>query len=458
VGKKTPAPLGISPSRFSLGEEPLNVEWSGLDTGWGPETERLMAREAIRRGADSGQVFQLLWKWRQARGHARRSLALLRGSPLPGPSFGLGARPFRLADEFADVAYEMDRPIDFEMIQVEHRSYRRAALDEYETLPAHVKRSFGDPAPLTAKGSHQPTERQLRDFANAQTKAAEKYLAMRPLYYMFGYSDPPRFLKTIQPSRMVGHDVDYGLHPEFAKRLQGLAEALVNRDPSLRNREGTVLRSAIGLQPRAVAGESRPSLSNHAFGLAVDVDAITNPMLKDGTVIRILNWVVGEPSFDFGEYVVGPKEHVALPTETAYARLKEASLRVQDWLKRHLYDLQVSRPEDPDAAADQQSRELADDDVRNFRILSDRVPRRDLEAWAREGILTIPLSLVLAMKDLQFGWGGEYEHSKDMMHFELNYWDIVPRDSGFEGVRKGQPCRLLDELTPESLKLQRRRK
>jgi hypothetical protein len=89
--------------------------------------------------------------------------------------------------------------------------------------------------------------------------------------------------------------------------------------------------------------------------------------------------------------------------------------------------------------------------VLKFRSLSRKVSRRELEAWAREGILTVPLVLVLAMKDLMFGWGGEYEGSKDMMHFELNYWRIVPRDAGFEQTPKGTPCRPLDELSPASL-------
>jgi hypothetical protein len=446
MGKKPAGPLGITTSRFSLGLEPLSADFGGLENTGGAEFEREVVREAIRRGADPGSAFQLLWRWRQAQGHARRSIGRLRAAPPPsGYSFGL--TPIALREDLADVAAASDPPIDVDAIRAEYRIYVQESLNQLATLPLHVRRSFGEPKPLGDKA----TDKQVKAFNDSQAVTNEKYVRMRSLYYVFGYGDPTRFLKTITPVNMLGHDVDYGVHPAFAEGLQPLRDKLIQRDPTLATRLGGLFKSAIGLQPRPVAGESRPSISNHAFGLAVDIDALTNPMIKDAEVKRILSWVVNEPSFDFGQLAVEASEHPTAPTETAYARLQEASRRVQDWLKRHLYDTQTSWPEDTSAAEDLQSREDVSEDVLKFRSLSRKVSRRELEAWAREGILTVPLVLVLAMKDLMFGWGGEYEGSKDMMHFELNYWRIVPRDAGFEQTPKGTPCRPLDELSPASL-------
>jgi hypothetical protein len=440
---KTSYPLGTYP----LGTPRLTTDLTSLEEG-GRTSERDLAREAVRRGAEPGQVFDLLWKWRQARGRVKRAQRALDPdfrAPSRQPSFRL--KPIVLRDEFADVAADWDAPIDTDMIRWEHQRCRLAALSEFEAFPALVRQSFG----VLPEPKKIPTPKQAQAMESAHEKAAEKYVRMRALYYVFGYSDPPRFLNSIQAARVLEHDVEYGVHPKFAERLGLLSEAILKRDPSLRGRVSTVIKSAIGLQPRPIAGESKPTISNHAFGLAVDLDATTNPMIKDRAVIGVLNSVVGEPSFDFGRFAVDPKENPHLLTETAYARLREASLRVQDWLKHHLYDVKLSLPEDPEACRDLQSREVADENVTRMRILTSRVPWKELEAWARNGILTIPLALVLALrKDLNFEWGGEYNHSKDMMHFELRYWDIIPRDEGLETFPKGKPCRPLEALFPKT--------
>jgi hypothetical protein len=422
----------------------LTTDLSSLGQG-GRISERDLARVAVRRGAEPGQVFDLLWKWRQARGglkRANRALDPAFKAPSHHRSLGLVLR-----DEFADVAADWDTPIATDMIRWEHQRCRLAALSEFEALPGLVRQSFG----ALHEPKKTPTPKQAQAIESAHNKAAEKYVHMRALYYVFGYSDPPKFLNTIQVARVLDHDVEYGVDRKFAERLALLSDAIVKRDPSLKGHFPAVIKSAIGLQLRPIAGESKPTISNPAFGLAVDLDATTNPMIKDRAVIAVLNSVVGEPSFDFGRFAVDPKENPHLVTETAYARLREASLRVQDWLKHHLYDVKLSLPEEPEACRDSQSREVADDNVRKMRVLTSRVPWKELEAWSRHGILTIPLALVLAMrKDLNLQWGGEYNHSKDVMHFELSYWDIIPRDEGLEAFPKGKPCRPLEALFPKT--------
>ena len=53
----------------------------------------------------------------------------------------------------------------------------------------------------------------------------------------------------------------------------------------------------------------------------------------------------------------------------------------------------------------------------------------ELEAWADRGIQTIPIELAAAMAQLGFRWGAMYEHTKDVMHFELLATDVVKPDS-----------------------------
>src|SRR5205823_13084081 len=78
-----------------------------------------------------------------------------------------------------------------------------------------------------------------------------------------------------------------------------------------------------------------PALSNHAFGLAVDIDSPWNPHIKDREVIEVLKEITG---YDFGEYFVNRSE--AIPSldwaAQIHMRERDASNRLQDWLRRYL--------------------------------------------------------------------------------------------------------------------------
>ena len=54
----------------------------------------------------------------------------------------------------------------------------------------------------------------------------------------------------------------------------------------------------------------------------------------------------------------------------------------------------------------------------------------ELEGWADRGIQTIPIELAAAMAQLGFRWGAMYEHTKDVMHFELLAATVIKPDSG----------------------------
>src|SRR5262249_2934878 len=103
MGSKTPYPLGS----YSLQLRRLTTDVTSLEQG-SRISERDLAREAVRRGAEPGQVFDLLWKWRQARGRVKRAKrALDPDFKAPRqPSFRL--KPIVLRDEFADVAADWD--------------------------------------------------------------------------------------------------------------------------------------------------------------------------------------------------------------------------------------------------------------------------------------------------------------------------------------------------------------
>jgi hypothetical protein len=385
---------GIAVSHFHL-VDPLPSS-EVLDS---PEMERALVMEALNRGAGTLQLFRTLKSWRAQRQqrHPRTIFGLLPFEDLPVSD---------LANQAETILMTRSR-----------EDYDRTLRDEFSSLPDDVQDSF-------AYEKHEP-------FAY--------YGQMRPVFYRAGYSDPCEtiFLK-IGPATLLGHKVAGGLHELFRDRLAGLERELNSWSPGLAPRVSARIKGVGGFVPRYIAPkqghrQTNAYLSNHAYGLAVDIDSDWNPHIKDQEVIDVLKEITG---YDFGQVLV-PKEK-GIPEMDRIAqthlRVRDSSDRLRAWLNRYLpvYEAEkrkASTPASflPDPGADPVCEEPSEESKQIIRLLKYHKPA-ELKQWAAKGIETIPLELAAAMAKLGFRWGGSYEHSKDIMHFELDAKDALPPD------------------------------
>lgn len=230
--------------------------------------------------------------------------------------------------------------------------------------------------------------------------------------------------------------------------------------------------------PRFQAGSTK--LSNHAFGMAIDIDHPENPRIinasKKGTIIPLLNEAVKRQSgfdYDFGSLFVERLENSRVLTNRqqlmlAYGSARKASEAIQEWLKQNLATYRTclneiskargAKPGTPAFINGQQAQMAIDKerDPQLLKLLDNQVEKGVLERWAETGIVNLPIELVAALY-VAFNWnplfrwgGGGFRHSKDFMHFELR---AVIDDAG--SVRPGaltpdSPQRTLEELFPPS--------
>lgn len=396
------------------------------------DEDRAVVQEALYRGADLGDLWKLLLLRKNT---ARRSTSAGLGS-------GLGLNySFALQEELAPATDS-----EFRMVQHECDAYRRLMKSEFASLPRPVQKAFA---------SHEDKKESEEDWLS---RCFQQYLKLRAAYYVAGYDTPVEaFLSKVQPAQCLGEKVDNGLHEVFSQRLNDLGNKLDHMCSGLAHQIGPKL-SSIGFQPRYIAPKqgqalSRPSLSNHAFGLAIDFNASWNPHIKDQDVIATLKEATG---YDFGAVFAPMCAPDLVLVEESYRNAMRASDALKRWMtqwlpiyvgivsqeKHHRKKLAAhagkgGKPKDPSAdlvgvSVEPSCREPDPEMETNILRLTTINKYHDIhemQRWAHHGVLSLPLALVMAMKELKFGWGGEWGCSKDFMHFELDHKKVVPPES-----------------------------
>ncbi|HEY3008551.1 MAG TPA: M15 family metallopeptidase [Micromonosporaceae bacterium] len=267
------------------------------------------------------------------------------------------------------------------------------------------------------------------------------YRLIRSLMVKAGWCDPASIWREItapQDATLLGMHIDHGAHRVVLELLKAGKEDLT---AARADATKSPIRTVNGFQPRVVEGTDK--LSNHAWGLALDVDATWNPYITDKDVIEVLRRHSSE-HLDIAKDVID--RSVSDPDKLAkrYEKLSRLSKDIEEWLttavpiEHKLSDAVEKAEEDRRLAAKSHDREaiqkaedavsearrkLADSqDAQDVRILARRQQRdKDvLETWRSSGVLTLPLELIEKLRAHGFGWGGEYENKKDFMHFELN--------------------------------------
>lgn len=291
--------------------------------------------------------------------------------------------------------------------------------------------------------------------ANAQTNGAKKgdglasYRYIRARLWRLGWLDPPTIFRQIVPAgkvaesaTLLGAPIQWGAHALLLETLGELAAPQGHAPP---------VRDVIGFQPRRIAGSE--ALSNHVFGLAIDIDPTSNPHVVSKRVREIFTQHSG---LDFMQPLVIPKGKDA--SETMFRNLSGASERFRRWLATALPIERKLVAAHKDAILKLAIAEGAldrtmDADMRSAAEAQHEAAKRELAAaefavsnsaeawevgqlreqwggavdkWQATGIISLPFGVVQSLKalskddpSLQLRWGAEYEKSKDTMHFEL---------------------------------------
>jgi hypothetical protein len=268
--------------------------------------------------------------------------------------------------------------------------------------------------------------RGLSATARAAFGSPGYYLYMRPLYYQYGYNTPfETIFSRIGPANFLEKKVVGGLHEKLRTRLPDVEKTLNEWSPGLASRVAKEITRIGGFVPRYIAtkeGQTGPQkLSNHAFGLAVDIDSDWNPHIKDRSVIDVLTEITG---FKYGEKF-DPKasgDKVFIATQE-WQKSREASDKLKIWLGKYLpiYEAQSNSSQQLDADEKLQLKRIG--------ILVRFHGLNNVKEWKEHGIQSLPHELVAAMLKNGITWGEDYKGSKDSMHFELWPKDVLPPDS-----------------------------
>src|SRR5580765_5647987 len=188
-------------------------------------------------------------------------------------------------------------------------------------------------------------EKELSDIkaivgAGKPIRDADEYrYVVRPLYYSNGYVNPAGFLWKVGLHKILGK-FNVWIHQDLADVLARLRGILDGWKAGLADSTAAEVKEISGIQIRRIA--NRDELSNHAFGLAIDVDPYSNPHVVGLAVVDTLNWVVYKAGiqFDFGKDVLtraerGHREYTADDGMEISNRGRNASNAVRDWLRQH---------------------------------------------------------------------------------------------------------------------------
>jgi len=352
---------------------------------------------------------------------------------------------------------------------------RRMVGNEYEAYNNRVRGEFDGMTSLVQ--AHFKPNRDA-----GQEEMLEHYFKLRPLYCSVGIDDPKDVVfDHLVMAQFLGRNVV--VHEQVATQLQDLEATLNAIKPQLAAEMRKEVTSAGGFAPRIVANTT--TTSNHALGLALDINANNNPHIVNKTVIALIKDVTKTDArpegFDFGQTLLETDQPPPQSQEERDRRVDEitqihtaaqqASLDLQAWLQKALDEekngklnlsnleamvnewrlrivnaVDLAEAEGYRAGYEEAQRELSqafnefasDGTQQRLEAFRKLVGPEVVQLWADEGIRNLPLDLVIALSvDLNFTWGDEWESSKDGMHFDylkgLDGGVIIPKRA-FRGL------------------------
>ncbi len=410
------------------------------------DSERSLVQQAIMRG--------------NSREEAREFLRVLGGKHLeygfsacftePDPL--QGGKHLKLSDAtFSDPA-EPERLREISSIYDE---FDQLTLREFMQIRSSVQASF-EPDKDERKKAKSKGQLQV-----PSVQAWQNYRNLRHLYIEAGYQNPPEELNKIKTGvTFLGNRVIGGVHPEFDVILKA-AEAKLKGGPLALN--FSLKLSIGGFVPRPIS-DDMTTLSNHAIGKAVDIDADPNPQFSKSEAVildKVLEWLKsqkakGVPWLQKWCHLSGPypfsrpldAKSLSDSSTAAYRemqqnsewikaflrefypmreRLKAEANQARKYLKRAHQEMTKGQPVAPvpgEQAANDRV-ESSDNLEQLISALARAKPSMTPEHASDFGILTLPPQIFAAMAEAGARSGLEYNHKKDSMHFE-----VFPRVKG----------------------------
>jgi len=298
--------------------------------------------------------------------------------------------------------------------------------ERYEAYVAFANAEFKDlKGKEFVKASFEPVHRG--PYAENYTSREEKYRGMRGAYYRAGWAFiKDQVLDQIVPTTYFGVKVGGGTHKILHDILVSLEQEVGKKQPNVARRIASIAPAFIvgGFNPRFQRGSTE--LSNHAYGLAIDVDFYWNPQVRTPDQVRAFKQATG---VDFSKPFFSESSQ---PPAALYLRLVRISDSLKKWLSATLlqYDQLVTQ-RDQYRKERNRVREIAalDAELKNnpdlaaLGIMIHDYERRIVDAWKIYGIITIDKEIIDIFSRLGTRegarWGGEYRDTKDVMHLEL---------------------------------------
>lgn len=311
--------------------------------------------------------------------------------------------------------------IDYNKLQLQFPSYPRLSSLARDAVQVNLTREFrGLPQFIRASFNRDPPKDKKLNFQNELAH----YFPIRKAMYVAGY-DLPEHFSSIQPITFLGKNVIGGLHLDARQKLQTVEKTLGAASEDIRS----AINDIAGFVPRLQ--DNSKKLSNHAAGLAIDINTNFNPDIggigsefKRADELFAIKEITG---YDFGE----KKKNISI--ERLYADQKAASDKLRGWLREHLHERKTgnTQPKLYSLLGEQQPTNyhlLGEMEPTSVRLTSQsllnllRKSRSDAELldWEQFGIVSLPLILIKAMIDAGFIWGGTFGNHKDFMHFQLD--------------------------------------
>ena len=248
-----------------------------------------------------------------------------------------------------------------------------------------VQRQQANPVHAAAEAEWKAHPKIHAHFANG----LQDYEDLRPLYQAKGIADPAAYLdQHIVQVTFFGHTTP--AHDDMASPLQTAEKTLTTASTT------PSITSFWAFVPRRIAGGG---LSNHALGRAVDINPGGNPHVKAQQEIVVIQAVTG----------------VDLGQSQAAADMRKASQDFQKNFNQAWVDAQKQQLTDLRAQKAPAAQIKAQADL----VTAIAAHRAALNGYASGGFLNLEQDLIDALTGAGFGWGGDYQHSKDFMHFEL---------------------------------------
>jgi hypothetical protein len=300
-------------------------------------TFKWLVHEALRRGGTQKHLETLRWQFLAYR---RQQGSLTKNPSSPE------LRRFTVGLDLRSAAQELDVQWVEHVLWSEETEFSALIAEEFAAIsPAIVK---------SLKPKEKPGAEKISD-------AADYRYRIRPIYYSNGYEKPAAFLSKMRSIKFLNNPkAETFVHEILAEKLERVPAILEEWSIGASAAVAAEIKSvnddrhgALGVQMRNIGGTDR--LSNHAFGLAIDIDVYSNPNIKGkDDVVPVMNSVVreGGSSFDFGANPL-PKNSGSRYTKEEVKAIHQAATKASEiimtWLRLNLPRYRAAR-EDMESA------------------------------------------------------------------------------------------------------------